>query len=358
MPHALVIGAGIAGLACAQALQAAGLKVTVFEKSRGPGGRATTKRATVGEQAVGFDQGPLCFTAHSDEFAHAVTQWAEQGVVVAWPAATAALGETAWVATPGMSALGKHLAQGLTVQTGERVTQVLRSGAWAQTPANARPQYALVLRDEHFVDRLTAPFDAVVVATPAEQAVSLLAPVSDAARLAAAVRSDPCWSVMLAFGTSTGQPDDWLDLHGTDGAPEDCGFMVAVRDSAKPGRDPVAGVSERWVLHASAEWSVKHLEASAADVAEAGWQALRSRWLQPSAVAHEAHRPPERPHWMAAHRWRYSQPANPIRLTHVWQPQRRVGTCGDWLGDASLGGIERAWLGGRALAHAITGVAA
>lgn len=349
-----VVGAGVAGLSCAKALQAAGWRPTVFEKSRGPSGRVTTKRSDLGT----FDQGPMCFSAQSDAFRTAVDLWAHRGVVQPWSVASTAIAQDAWVATPGMSALGKHLAQGLTVQTGERVTQVLRNGAWAQTPENARPQYALVLRDEHFVDRLTEPFDAVVVATPAEQAVSLLAAVSDAARLAATVRSDPCWSVMLAFDTPCGEPKDWLDLHSTDGAPEDCGFVVAVRDSAKPGRDPVAGVCERWVLHASAEWSVKHLEASAADVAEAGWQALRSRWLQPGAVAREAHQPPERPHWMAAHRWRYSQPVNPIRLTHVWQPQRRVGTCGDWLGDASLGGIERAWLGGKALAHAITGVAA
>ena len=35
----------MAGLACAGALAAAGLAVTVFEKSRGPGGRAATRIA-------------------------------------------------------------------------------------------------------------------------------------------------------------------------------------------------------------------------------------------------------------------------------------------------------------------------
>ena len=39
-----VIGAGIAGLACAQELARADAKVTVFERSRGLGGRLATRR--------------------------------------------------------------------------------------------------------------------------------------------------------------------------------------------------------------------------------------------------------------------------------------------------------------------------
>ena len=39
-----VIGAGLAGLSCATALQAAGVVVRVYEKSRGPAGRMSTRR--------------------------------------------------------------------------------------------------------------------------------------------------------------------------------------------------------------------------------------------------------------------------------------------------------------------------
>ncbi|HCZ16243.1 MAG TPA: NAD/FAD-dependent oxidoreductase, partial [Candidatus Accumulibacter sp.] len=37
-------GAGIAGLSCATALQQAGLEVSLFDKSRGAGGRMSTRR--------------------------------------------------------------------------------------------------------------------------------------------------------------------------------------------------------------------------------------------------------------------------------------------------------------------------
>lgn len=44
IPHLALIGAGIAGLSCATALQQAGLEVSLFDKSRGAGGRMSTRR--------------------------------------------------------------------------------------------------------------------------------------------------------------------------------------------------------------------------------------------------------------------------------------------------------------------------
>ena len=41
--HFAVIGAGMAGIACARTLVQAGHRVTVFEKSRGLGGRMATR---------------------------------------------------------------------------------------------------------------------------------------------------------------------------------------------------------------------------------------------------------------------------------------------------------------------------
>jgi predicted NAD/FAD-dependent oxidoreductase len=334
-----VVGAGVAGLTCAQTLRAAGVEVSVFEKSRGPGGRATTRRTQLGEPPAhtpfGLDQGPVCFTATTEDFQEAVHRWAQWGVVAEWPAASAALGSTAWVGVPGMNALGRHLAQGVPVQANQRVTQLVRQF----TPGQAHPRWRLVWRDDSLAEHQTDLFDAVVVATPAEQVVSLLAAFSDAAPLAAHVHSEACWAVMLAFDLTqgaSGLKQDWLTLD------ERTGFAVAVRDSAKPGRETHLGPGdvavERWVMHATPAWSQQHLN----DAPEA---------VIAHALAALAARHP--PVFQAAHRWRYSQPVNPIRLSHVWQPQRRLGACGDWLGNANWQGLERAWASGRALAQAM-----
>ncbi|RZK27505.1 MAG: FAD-dependent oxidoreductase, partial [Hymenobacter sp.] len=54
MPHAVVIGAGFAGLSAASSLAQAGWQVTLLEKNSGPGGRARVFEA----QGFTFDMGP------------------------------------------------------------------------------------------------------------------------------------------------------------------------------------------------------------------------------------------------------------------------------------------------------------
>ena len=59
-----VIGAGIAGLACAVELARADARVTVFERSRHLGGRLATRRSG----ASAFDVGAQFITARSRPF--------------------------------------------------------------------------------------------------------------------------------------------------------------------------------------------------------------------------------------------------------------------------------------------------
>ena len=63
--HVAVIGAGIAGLACAATLARAGIGVTLFEKSRRPGGRVATRRV----EGLSFNHGAQFATAHGPDFA-------------------------------------------------------------------------------------------------------------------------------------------------------------------------------------------------------------------------------------------------------------------------------------------------
>lgn len=75
-----IIGTGIAGLSAAQALTAAGHQVHLFDKSRGSGGRMSSKRSDAGS----LDMGAQYFTARDRRFATAVKQWQAQGHVAEW----------------------------------------------------------------------------------------------------------------------------------------------------------------------------------------------------------------------------------------------------------------------------------
>ena len=63
-----VIGAGLAGLSCAQALLQAGHTVHVFDKSRGPSGRMSTRRAEDQSGPWQCDHGAQYFTARDAAF--------------------------------------------------------------------------------------------------------------------------------------------------------------------------------------------------------------------------------------------------------------------------------------------------
>lgn len=321
-----VIGAGLAGLSCARALQAAGHEVIVFEKSRAAAGRMSTKR---GESNTGeawqCDTGAQYFTARDPAFQAEVQRWQAAGAAAEWHPEIAVFGdipaqtmahparpEKRYVGSPRMTAPARYLAETLTLQTQTTIQALRRDGStWALRSA------------EH--DWLSERFDAVVVATPAPQAVPLLQPVQAAlAEMAASVRMRGSWALMLRY-------DIPLQL-GFEAAFVNHGPLRWVaQNSHKPGRSG----QHCWLLHASAAWSDAHIEASADTVAEA----LLAAFAELGGTTPDA--------W-SAHRWRYADSEQPLQLGAVWQAADGLGLCGDWLNG---GKVEGAWLSGQSLAH-------
>jgi renalase len=77
-----IIGAGMAGLSAATHLVENGHSVTVFEKSRGIGGRMSTRR----EGDFEFDHGAQYFTVRNDQFFSAIMEWEKMGIASLWEA--------------------------------------------------------------------------------------------------------------------------------------------------------------------------------------------------------------------------------------------------------------------------------
>ena len=307
-----IVGAGLAGLACATALARAGRQVSLFDKARGPGGRMSTRRIDTAQGVATFDHGAQYFTARDPTFQEQIRHWAELGVVAPWVAA----GADAWTGVPAMNAPIRHLAEGLEVSWNARVEAIVRSGKHWQLVGGA-------LADESY--------DHVLVAIPTEQVAILLAPVDPAmAAQAARVPSMPCWTLMVAFPTALAFTADVLRDSRIVG--------WAARNSAKPGREG----PESWVLQATPDWSLAHLEDDPAAVADALLHAfgeLAAITLPSPLVA-------------TAHRWRYARTGGEQGdgAGMLWNRSLGLGACGDWL----LGPrVECAWLSGTRLAEAV-----
>jgi renalase len=302
----LVIGAGLAGLACARELAATGASVIVLDKGRGPGGRMAARRVEIAGETVSFDHGAQYFTARDPAFIATVEDWAAAGVAARWAAA----GTDAWVGVPGMNAPIRELARALDVRWGVRAERLVRDGAsWR-------------------VDTDSAVFTAarVMVAVPAEQAAVLLADAApDMSALAASVTSAPCWAVMAGFAAPLGGPDTFRSDTGP--------VSWAARNSAKPGR----AAPEAWVIHASPERSrelVDHPKEAVAQILLADFFATSSR--APVAPVH-----------CDAHRWLYALPQALGGEGARYDAALCLGIAGDWLHSPR---VEGAFLSGRTLA--------
>jgi renalase len=311
-----VVGAGMAGLAFAEAAIRPDVRVYLFDKGRGAGGRMSTRRTLTQLGEVTFDHGAQYFTARDLNFCARVEQWRAAGLVAPWRAAC----EDAFVGVPTMNAPLKALANELEVRFDTRVDALVQDEAgWR-------------LIGEGLDD---TSFDAVIVALPAEQASDLLRPVAPAfAAYATSNPSQPCWTVMAAFDAPLPFKPEVLRAAGAVG--------WAARNSAKPGRVALGQVGpEAWVIQGSPEWSLTHLEEMADRVA----QLLLKAFFTASDVT------PRDPIILTAHRWRFAR-SGTAGMGFLWNPQAGLGVCGDWLVGPR---VEGAWLSGNGLGQMVSG---
>ena len=318
-PRVAIIGAGIAGLSCATHLVQHGCTVNLFDKSRGPSGRMSTRRG----EGWQCDHGAQYFTARSPEFRAEVARWEAAGAAASWPARLAVLGGhdargpdaalQRFVGTPRMTAPARLLARQLSLATQTTISGLERDEAgWRLASVEHGP--------------LGQRFDSVVLAVPAPQAVPLLGAAPALAAIAAGARMRACWALMLRYAEPLALP---FDAAFVNSGP----LRWVARDSSKPGRH----APDTWLLHACAAWSEDRLEQAPETVATALLEAFAAF----GACAPDS--------W-SAHRWRYADTEPAIDRGHVLDAALGIGLCGDWLNG---GKVEGAWLSGRALAAAM-----
>ena len=273
-----IVGAGLAGLSCAQVLHAHGVTVTLFDKGRQPGGRVATRR--VGDHV--FNHG---------------TPWLHEPIdgldLQRW--------DGGWAGPGDMAELVGQLAPG-PVQSGRHVSFLTHGAAgWTVLHRAARqtaPGYVGQDGD------MAGPFDAVVLAVPAPQASALLQAMAHS--LAPALQDVtmvPVWTLMAAC--------PWPGV----GTPQDDVFSLIVQDSARPGRTLVPSC---WVAHARPDWSAQHLDAGTAPVQTALLEALVNAVRASGPVT-----------YAAVHRWRYARTAIPLGQPCLAGADRLI-VCGDW----------------------------
>jgi len=334
-----IIGAGIAGLSCATALENAGFQVTIFEKSRGVSGRLST-RVTADWQC---DHGAQYFTAREPAFNAEVQRWVDANVAQLWqPSLKVFDGNTfsekenattsktmRYVGYPANNSPAKWLAEKLNVLTETTVIHLQKNAKQWQVLTKERGVHA-------------ENFDYVILCIPAPQAALMLINTqSHLAHLCAAVTMRPCFALMLQFQQRIHCQFDGLFINS--------GLLSWVaRDSAKPGRGQHTNSNtETWILHASSEWSSAHVDEDKVLLSQ---QMLAEfmKILQLDNAFNVNEQPAISPQSFVLHRWLYADCASYLADVYQFDAEHQIGLCGDWLNG---GKVQGAWLSGLQLAH-------
>lgn len=292
-----VIGAGLAGLACARVLRQAGCFVDVFERDRIVGGRIATARVGMAT----FDHGAQYLTARTSKFRDYMSELEGLGYAARWTPRMknggGGGGLSPWyVGTPGMSMVLRPLAESVRIHTNRTVHTL-------ETEAKG---VRIWFDDESH----EGPYAAVAVAVPAPAARLILGRMQDLSDMIGRVRMSPCWALLARFDeVELPEQDVFSDMSEV--------IRWIARNNTKPRRT-VRG--ETIVVHASPAWSREVEDADPDDVAEELW----------GEVCHTLGLPPVRPKSMSAHLWQHGLVEASLGETCVFSSQWRVGLAGDW----------------------------
>ena len=328
MANIAIIGAGMAGSTVAHELSSHVSKITVFEKSRGVGGRMATRRIA----PFAFDHGAQFFTSQSEAFGELLLNSKANSQFANWETSHAIYKKTqllkieSWgpsnhhyVCLPHMNSLIKYLLSTVAVHCNQQIVEILRKNE----------QWAIYNQEKE----LLGLFDYIVITAPAPQTVKLIPKNASFYNDIKNISMESCIALMLGFNDK---------LHCNHGATSltnnDISWLAA--NHTKPGRTQ----NNAYIVHASHAWSKKWLNYTSVEEADLlshlkskVKQILSKQW---PTIQYEA-----------LHRWKYAMPTHNYEQPQVFEDKNlKLAVSGDW---CYHGRVEGAYLSGIATANQI-----
>ena len=315
-----IIGAGLSGLTIASKLKNFA-DITIFDKSRGAGGRICTRYA----EPYVFDHGAQFFIARSNKFKNFIEPMIEAGVIQSWNAKFVEIkkdkiiSKRQWnnnnphyVGSPTMSSIGKYLSQDLNIQLNSEVSINRSKDQWQIVDKEGNDQ---------------GVFDWVISTAPVSQSVILLPVDFKFHESLLSRKMMGCFSLMIGF-------DDSIDLAWEAALVAGADISWISVNSSKPGRNG----NFTLLVHSTNLWAEENINEEKDAVIE--YLMNETSKIIGKKVYDANH--------IDLHRWKYAN----IKKQDVGPPfidkKNKIAACGDW---CIKGRIESAFLSGFDLAN-------
>ncbi len=286
MKDVIVIGAGMAGLTCAQQLKQAGLDVSIVEKSAGVGGRMATRRL----QGTWVDHGAQLISVKSDDFGRFIRKLQDKGIVNPWTRDVyqlSAIGlqppdsyarHQRYCCPLGMTAIAKYLASDLTIINNARIVAI----------SHRDHKWQLVSDRQELLETR-----AIISTIPAPQFLPLfeevLAPAPSFLQAVQSVKFVPSVTIMAGYSSNHIVPEEWQAI-----ACNDSVLSWISHDSSKHADHSTQPV---FVFQSTAEFARQSMEEADLEIAGKPLLNQAGKLLAPWLAS---------PEWWQVHRWRYA----------------------------------------------------
>jgi renalase len=319
-----IIGAGISAITIAQNLKAIA-SVSLFEKSRGVGGRMAFRRSGSYE----YDHGAQFFTAKTKNFKNFIKPLIRENVIKRWDARFAEfknnelLREITWnseyphyVGVPGMNSISKFLSKELNIKLNTKVDKIVKNtnNSWQ-------------LFDEKLKN--LGEFDWVISTAPAIQSAEILPKYFKYHNDLLNRKMVGCFSLMLGFKKA-------LPLSWDAALIRDADISWVSINSSKPHR----AKSFAMLIHSTNVWAEKHLSDDYQDVIS--FLNKETSRIIGYDTSHAD--------YIDLHAWRYANIEKQGKSDLFIDYENRLASCGDWL---TQGRVECAFEAGFMMAKEI-----
>ena len=315
-----IIGAGLAGLTCANMLKEK-YEIVIFEKSRGVGGRMATRYKDDWE----FDHGAQYFSAKTPEFQKFLAIPIKEKIIARWDAKFVEFDfdkvvfKRNWnqdyphfTSQPKMSSLAKFLSQNLEVKLQTKITKLIKNNEkWNLIDENENSYFG---------------FDLLILAIPSPQVLEIIPPNFSLLKEVKNIKMLGCFSLMLGFNKS-------LELGFEAALVKNSKISWIAVNNSKPGRKSAFSL----LVNSSNVYAQENIEK---DLELIKKDLIKELSLITKADFNQAHH-------IDIHRWRYANSSKINDKKFFFDQNLNIAVCGDWCIE---GRIEAAFLSGYSLA--------